>query len=119
MSRRTERVGDLLLETLSELVLREVKDPRIGLVTFTGIDLSPDLRNATVRFSTFGDAEAGAKALAGLQSAAGFLQGKAGRLLRLRHTPELRFVYDEGFDHADEIERLLRQVRKTPGDSGE
>ena len=119
MPRRTERVADLLLETLSELVLREVKDPRVGLVTFTRVDLSPDLRNATVYFSTFGDAEAGKQALGGLASAAGFLQGKAARLLRMRYAPELRFVYDLGFEHAARIDRLLRREDEPPDDSGE
>lgn len=120
MSRRTERVGDLLLETLSELLLREVKDPRIGAVTLTGIDIAPDLRHARVRYCTLGDQEHRESIQQGLQSAAGFLQGKAARLLRMKRTPELRFEYDEGFEKADRIERLLREVRKPDDDpSGE
>lgn len=111
MSRRTERVGDLLLETLSELLLREVKDPRIGSVTLTGVDIDDDLRGARVRFCTLGDVSARARAQAGLESAARFMQGKAARLLRMRHTPKLRFEYDEGFEKADEMNRLLRQLR--------
>ena len=116
MSRRSERVSDLLLETLSELLLREVKDPRIGSVTLTGIDIGDDLRHATVRFCTLGDASARERAQKGLQSAARFLQGKAARLLRMRFTPELRFAYDEGFEKADEIDRLFRKIH---GDSSE
>jgi ribosome-binding factor A len=117
MSRRTERVGDLLLETLSELLLREVKDPRIGTVTLTGIDLAPDFRHARIRYCTLGDQEHRASIQRGLESATGFLQGKAARLLRMKRTPELRFEYDEGFEKADRIERLLREARERDDDA--
>jgi len=117
MSRRSERVSDLLLETLSELLLREVKDPRIGAVTLTGVDLGDDLRQARVRYATLGDASARERAQKGLESAARFLQGKAARLLHMRHTPELRFEYDDGFEKADELDRLLKSIR--PADDGD
>ncbi|MGH7899802.1 MAG: 30S ribosome-binding factor RbfA [Candidatus Binatia bacterium] len=110
MSRRSERVSDLLLETLSELLLREVKDPRIGNVTLTGVDLADDLRQARVRFCTLGDASARARAQKGLESAARFMQGKVARLLRMRHTPEIHFQYDDGFEKADEMDRLLKSL---------
>lgn len=111
MSRRTERVSDLLLETLSELLLREVKDPRIGTVTLTSANLSPDLRQARIGFCTLGDLSARAKAEQGLASASRFLSGKVARLLRMRTAPEIRFEYDDGFEKADQIERLLRTLR--------
>jgi len=110
MSRRSERVSDLLLETLSELLLREVKDPRIGTVTLTGVDLDQDLRQARVRFCTLGDASARARAQKGLESAARFMQGKAARLLRMKFTPELHFEYDDGFEKAAEMDRLLKSL---------
>jgi ribosome-binding factor A len=113
MSRRSERVSDLLLETLSELLLREVKDPRIGPVTLTGVDLNPDLRSARVRFSTLGDPSARERAQQGLESASRFLQGKVARLLRMRYTPALHFEYDEGFERADAVDRLLKSIRPT------
>ena len=116
MTRRTERVGDLLLETLSELLLREVKDPRIGAVTLTGIDLADDLRTARIRYSTLGDPNARERAQKGLESAARFMQGKAARLLRMRYTPEIRFEYDEGLDKADEMARLLRRLHDDEDD---
>lgn len=118
MSRRTERVSDLLLETLSELLLREVKDPRIGTVTLTSANLSPDLRQARIGFCTLGGDEAARKkAEKGLASAARFLSGKVGRLLRMRSAPELRFEYDDGFEKADQMDRLLRTIR--PADDPE
>jgi len=110
MTRRTERFSDLLLETLSELLLREVKDPRIGTVTLTRVDVGDDLRQARVGYCTLGDASARAKAQKGLESAARFMQGKVTRLLRLRHAPEIHFEYDDGFEKADEVDRLLKSV---------
>ena len=111
MTRRTERFSDLLLETLSELLLREVKDPRIGTVTLTRVAVSDDLRQAKIGYSTLGDASARTRAQKGLESAAGFMQGKVTRLLRMRYAPELRFEYDDTFEKADEVDRLLKRVR--------
>jgi len=111
MSRRTERFSDLLLETLSELLLREVKDPRIGTVTLTRIDVAPDLRTAKVGYCTLGDEKARQKAQKGLESASRFMQGKVARLLRMRYTPEITFEYDLGFERTDEVDRLLKSIR--------
>jgi ribosome-binding factor A len=110
MSRRTERFSDLLLETLSELLLRDVKDPRIGPVTLTRVDVAPDLRQARVGYCTLGDAAGREKAQKGLESAAKFMQGKVARLLRMRYAPEIHFEYDDGFEKADEVNRLLKSV---------
>jgi len=117
MSRRTERFSDLLLETLSELLLREVKDPRIGTVTLTRVAVSDDLRQAKVGYCTLGDETARTRAQKGLESAARFMQGKVTRLLRMRFAPELRFEYDDTFEKADEVDRLLKSVR--PNDEPE
>lgn len=111
MSRRSERVSDLLLETLSELLLREVKDPRIGTVTLTRIEIGDDLRSARVGYCTLGDPSSRARAQQGLESAARFLQGKVARMLRMRHAPEIHFQYDDTFEKADEVDRLLKTVR--------
>ena len=111
MSRRSERVSDSLLEALSELLLREVKDPRIGTVTLTRADVSPDLRQARLSYCTLGDPSARARAQKGLESAARFLQGKVARLLHMRFAPELHFAYDDTFERADRLDRLLKSVR--------
>jgi ribosome-binding factor A len=111
MSRRTERFSDLLLETLSELLLRDVKDPRIGPVTLTRVDVAPDLRRARVGYCTLGDPAGREKAQKGLESAAKFMQGKVARLLRVRYAPEIHFEYDDSFENADEVDRLLKSVR--------
>jgi len=120
---RTDRVGALLQSALSELLLRDVKDPRIGMVTVTGVKLSPDLKHATVYVSTLGDAIAQARMLKGLASARPYLQSHVGRKLALRFTPELRFAIDPSIDAAARLERLLQQTheppRSEPEDDGE
>lgn len=112
--RRPDRVAALLQSALSELLLRGVKDPRVGMVTITGVALSPDLKHATVYISTHGDAESTARTLAGLRSARPYLQSQAGRQLSLRFTPELRFEVDPSIDAADRLERLLREANPRP-----
>jgi ribosome-binding factor A len=111
MSRRTERVADALLEALSELLLREVKDPRVERVTLTRVDVSGDLRQAKVGYCTLGDDAARERALKGLESAAGFLQGKVARMLHMRYAPQIHFRYDDAFEKADEVDRLLKRAR--------
>ena len=109
-AKRTDRVGALLQAALAELLLRDVKDPRVRMVTVTGVDLSPDLKHARVFVSILGDDEARTRSLAGLASARAYLQAHAGRRLGLRFTPELRFELDPSFDAADRVERLLREI---------
>jgi ribosome-binding factor A len=114
---RTDRVGALLQAALSELLLRGVKDPRVGMVTITGVKLSPDLKHASVYVAPHGDDAAQARMLAGLASARSYLQSQAGRRLGLRFTPELRFDIDPSIDVADRLERLLREAEtKRPDD---
>lgn len=116
---RTDRVGALLQSALSELLLRGVKDPRVGMVTITGIKLSPDLKHACVYVSTLGDDAAQARALAGLASARAYLQSQVGRRLGLRFTPELRFEIDPSIGAAERLEQLLRAARPVEGEDDE
>ena len=118
-AKRTDRVGALLKAALSEMILRGVKDPRVGMVTVTGVDLSPDLKHAHVFVSIVGDAAARARSLAGLTSARAYLQAQAGKRLGLRFTPELRFAIDPSFDAADRVEHLLREIRVAAEKGGE
>jgi ribosome-binding factor A len=113
---RTDRVGALLQSALSEVLLRGVKDPRVGMVTITGVKLSPDLKHATIYVSTHGDDAAQARTLAGLTSARTFLQSQAGRRLGLRFTPELRFEIDPTIGAAERLERLLREAHVPPAE---
>ncbi len=108
-SRRPERVSGLLLETVAETLLREVKDPRVSTVTVTGVKLSPDLKTAIIFFATHRDDEV-ASALAGLRKATGFIKRHVAGQLRMRHTPEIEFRHDETLDQVNHLESLLRQA---------
>jgi len=117
MTRRTDRVADALQSLIAELLLREIKDPRIGLVTITGVRISPDLRHARVFFSTLGDADTHAQALAGLKSAAGYMRSQVARRLELRVTPQLDFEFDPSLEQAERLSRLLKESVPSKGDS--
>jgi ribosome-binding factor A len=110
MSRRTERVAEALQAVIADLLLREIKDPRIGLVTVTGVKVSPDLRHARVYFSCLGDAARRAETLRGLTSAAGFMRTQVARSLKLRVAPEIGFEFDPSLEQAERISRLLKDV---------
>ena len=92
---------------IAHLLLREIKDPRIGMVTLTGVRLSADLRHARVFFSVIGDEHQRARSLAGLQSAAGFIRNHVARHLNLRAAPEIRFEFDPSLEQGERLSRLL------------
>jgi ribosome-binding factor A len=106
---RIRRVNEAVREVLSEAITTELKDPRVGFVTVTAVDTSPDLRRAHVFVSVLGDDEQRRESLAGLASSHGYLQGRVGSRLRLKHTPQLDFVYDESTERGMRISELLRQ----------
>jgi ribosome-binding factor A len=91
-------------------VAREVKDPRIGFVTFTRVQLSDDLRFTKIFASILGNEEDKARTLQGLSSATGYIRRHLGRVLRLRYTPELTFLVDESLAQGAKIAQLLRQI---------
>lgn len=110
MSAKTQRLGRIGAEmqrVLSTLVSREVRDPRVGNVTFTAVDVAPDMSTARVFFVPFGGQHTPDEVAEGLNRAAGFLRGELGRALQLRHAPKLEFRYDEQIETADELTRLI------------
>jgi phosphoesterase RecJ-like protein len=112
---RTRRVADQIQEEISSLLLKGLKDPRIGFVTITGVEISPDFSRAWVYFCTPGDEDSKAQSLVGLQSAAGFIRKTLGKRLHLKTIPEFLFKYDTSLDRGDRIERLLSDVREKEG----
>jgi ribosome-binding factor A len=106
---RMRRVNEAIREVLGEAIATELKDPRIGFVTVTEVDTSPDLRTARVYVSVLGSADERNRTLAGLKSSHGFLQGKIAGAMRMKRTPTLTFEYDESVDRGDRISRLLDQ----------
>lgn len=110
MSRRTDRLSDVLRAELSELLLRSVKDPRIKLVSLTGIEVSPDLRRAVVKVSALGEEQQRQEAIEALRHARGFLRTELAHRLRTRVTPELVFELDRGAEHSQKISDLLESL---------
>src|SRR3954464_13555320 len=106
---RMRRVDEAMREVLSDAITSELKDPRIGFVTVTAVDTSPDLRHARVFVSVLGDATQQQLTLDGLGSAHGFLQRRVAAELRTKNTPTLDFVYDDTAERAQRVERLLRE----------
>jgi ribosome-binding factor A len=101
------RVNEALREVIAGAIAGEVEDPRIGFVTVTSVDTSPDLRSARVFVSVLGDEEARERTLAGLASSHGLIQGAIAREMRLKRTPTLSFQYDEGPERGIRLSRLL------------
>lgn len=110
MSRRTDRAGDLVRAELAELLLRHVQDPRIRLVSITGVEVSPDLKRAVVRVSAFGDEGERLKTVEALRHARGYLRTELASRLRMRATPELVFELDRGAEHSQKISDLLESL---------
>jgi ribosome-binding factor A len=106
---RMRRVNEAIREVLGDAIATELKDPRIGFVTVTEVDTSPDLRSAKVYVSVLGSEDERERSLAGLRSSHGVLQGKIAGAMRLKRTPTLTFVYDESAERGDRISRLLDQ----------
>jgi ribosome-binding factor A len=114
---RMRRVNEAVREVLSAQLTAGLKDPRIGFVTVTGVETSPDLRNARVYFSVLGDESARTDALAGLRHSRGFLQAQINTELHMKRTPHLDFVYDTTSERAARLSRLIDEsVREAEED---
>jgi ribosome-binding factor A len=108
--KRSERLGELILAEISDLTARDIKDPRVGFVTFTRVEMSDDLRYAKVFVSSLGSEQEKARTLQGLASATGYIRRHLGRVLHLRYTPDITFLIDESLEHGAKIAQLLRQL---------
>ncbi len=105
---RSRAMGETVREIIARLLLEEVSDPRVDLVTITGVDMSPDLRHANIFVTAHGDQERVAEAMAGLESAKGRLRTLLGQAIRLRCVPELHFRIDPSIDEATRITDAIR-----------
>jgi ribosome-binding factor A len=106
---RMRRVDEAVREVLSRAITQELKDPRVGFVTVTAVETSPDLRHARVFVSVLGDEGRRERSLDGLRSAHGFLQRRVADQLTLKHTPTLDFLYDDSVDRSLRIQELLEE----------
>lgn len=110
---RPVRVAEEFRHELGAVLARGLKDPRVtGFITITGAKMAPDLKEITVYVSIHGEAQERERTLEGLRAAATWLQREVSRNLKLRHTPHLRFAYDESVARGDRIERLLKEARE-------
>ena len=109
-SSRMRRVDEAMRAVLSDAIAKDLKDPRVGFVTVTGVKTSPDLRHARVYVSVLGAEPARTASIDGLRSAHGFLQRRLASELTLKHTPSLTFEYDESVDRGMRISRLLDET---------
>jgi ribosome-binding factor A len=110
-SGRPQKLGDLIQRELSELLQRELRDPRVGMITITGVDVSPDFSHAKVFFTALGREHVD-DATQGLKRAAGFLRSQLARRIKLYTTPELRFEYDESVERGDRLSRLIESTKE-------
>jgi ribosome-binding factor A len=111
-SRRPEQVAESIRATVTEALLRgDVRDPRVGLVTVSAVEVTRDLSHATIRVVPHGTTEEKEAAVEGLQSAAGFLLHKVAQTLTTRIVPELHFKLDRGFEYAQQIDKLLNEIK--------
>ena len=113
--RRPQRLGQRILEEISELLVGELKDPRIGLATVTGVRVTPDLRQAIVGIGVLGSAEEKKQTIEGLRAAASFIRHELAERLDIRRVPELIFQLDDSAERAARIDELLRKSRADHG----
>lgn len=114
---RPERVQEALRQEISKVALEEIKDPRIGFLTITKVELTKDLRYAKVYFSVLGGGKEKALALKGLNSAKGYIKGVVADRIKLRLVPDISFRIDESIEHTEEIYDLFEKIKKK--DEGE
>lgn len=107
---RIEKLQELIKQEMGKMLLKELKDPRIGFVTVTDVEMTGDLREAKIYVSVMGGEEQVKSSLEGLNSALGFIRREIGHRIRLRFTPEISFALDTSLDYGDHIQKLLLQV---------
>ncbi|MBM3262051.1 MAG: 30S ribosome-binding factor RbfA [candidate division Zixibacteria bacterium] len=115
--RRPVRVADQIKEEISDILRTEMKDPRLGFLTITAVDISTDLRHAKVFFSVLGTDKEKEQCRTTLEKAAGFVRSQLGRRVRMRHIPELLFRYDDSYAYAQRIAEVMKKIE--PESDGE
>ncbi|MBU9714509.1 30S ribosome-binding factor RbfA [Evansella tamaricis] len=107
---RANRVGEQIKKELTDIIQREIKDPRIGFITVTAVEVTGDLQQATAFITVYGEEDQRSKTLEGLRKAKGFVRSEIGKRIQLRKTPELEFKFDESIERGNRIEELLRKL---------
>ncbi len=113
-SRRAHRVADLIRHEIAQILRKDVKDPRIGFVTLTDVEVSADLRVAKVYYTVLGDDSQRSETARGLQSAVTYIRREVGQRLRLKAVPEVRFLYDESLERGMRLQSVLEDLHHEP-----
>ena len=109
--KRSERVADLIQKEISEMLMRSIKDPRIGFVTITRVSVTEDCRSAKIYYSVMGTAAEKEESLKGLMSAKGYIRKELGRRVSLRYIPEIVFQFDPSIEYAIHLEEVIQHLR--------
>ena len=121
--KRSERVADLVRKEISEMLIRSIKDPRIGFVTITRVTVTDDCRSAKIYYSVVGSPEEREQSLEGLNSAKGYIRRELGHRMKLKYTPEIVFQFDPSIEYAvhmgEVIQHLQEERGKKEGDHGD
>lgn len=117
--KRATRVKELLREEISQIITMELKDPLVGMTTVTEVKLTNDLKSARVYVNIYGDDSVTDKTLRGLNRAKKFIRTELGKRTELKFVPEIRFIYDDTIDHAQNIEAILNKIHKDEDDSSD
>ncbi len=110
--KRSEKVADLIRKEISEMLVRGIKDPRIGFVTVTRVKVTDDCRSARIYFSVMGTAEQRDRSIEGLNSARGYVRKELGRRISLRYTPEITFQFDPSIEYAIHMEEVFQHIHE-------
>ncbi len=119
MGNRQRRLGQLLKQEISELLLRNIKDPRIAFVSVTSVDVAADLRHAKVLVSVLGNESERKSTIAGLRSATGFIRRELGNRLHLKYIPEIKIQYDDSIEEGSRILALIDSVTREENDKSD
>lgn len=109
---RANRVAEQMKKELGEIITIKLKDPRVGFVTVTDVEVTGDLQNATIFITVLGTDKEKQDTLLGLTKAKGFIRSEIGKRIRLRKTPEIGFEFDEAFEYGNRIDTILRDLNK-------
>jgi len=112
IGKRSEKVADLIRKEVSDMLLRTVKDPRVGFVTITKVKVTEDYRLAKIQFSVPGSAEERERSIIGLNSARGYIRRELAKRINLRYTPEILFEYDPSVEYAIHIEEVFQALKE-------
>ena len=109
---RANRVAEQIKKEMTDILQREVKDPRVGFVTVTAVEVTGDLQESTVFITVYGDEQQEKSSLRALESAKGFIRSEIGKRIQLRKVPEIEFKFDRSIEQGNKIEKLLRDLNK-------